>query len=253
MRWNDRPPPSRAWKGREGRSRYARSAEQDRAAGGRHRRMVDLGDGRFACASIELKVFLKTRRIRAYLRWSDKGRSPSRYVGEVDHNTRAANLAQAWQMASARGFLTDEAPPKGSWASSPAVRSVMRGNRGKDTRPEIKLRSLLHQSGLRYRVAARPLPYLRRTADVVFSKARVAVFLDGCFWHGCPEHHRPAKKNSEFWVNKIEGNQARDADTDRLLREAGWEPIRVWEHEDPTDAAERVAELVRARSASGSG
>lgn len=247
--WRDDSPPARAWRGRRGRSRKARTAEQDRAAGGHHRRIVDLGDERRACASIELKLLPNTRRIRAYLRWSDKGRSPAVYVGEVDRDTRAANLAQAWDMAAARGLLAEDPLPKDSWASSPAVRSTMQGNRGKDTKPEIQLRSLLHRAGLRYRVSVRPLPFLRRTADVVFPRARVAVFLDGCFWHGCPEHHRPAKKNSEFWINKIEGNRARDADTDRLLREAGWESIRIWEHEDPVIAAERVSRLVRERLA----
>jgi DNA mismatch endonuclease (patch repair protein) len=208
--WKDSPPPLRAWKGREERARDLLTAEQDRAAGGRHRRMIDLGDGRFACASIELKLLPKTRRIRAYLRWSDKGRSPAKYVGEVDHETRAKNLAQAWRMAAESGLLTESPLPKDSWASSHAVRSTMLGNRGRDTKPEMLLRSHLHRAGLRYRVSVRPIPQLRRTADVVFPKARVAVFLDGCFWHGCPEHHRPAKKNSEFCTAKIDGNRARD-------------------------------------------
>ncbi|GHE11397.1 hypothetical protein GCM10010339_71080 [Streptomyces alanosinicus] len=244
-RWKDKPPPARAWKGREGRSREALAAEQDRAASGRHRRMVDLGDGRFARASIELKVLPKTRRIRAYLRWSDKGRSPAEYVGEVAHETRGANLAQAWEMARDAGLLAEEPPPERSWATSPAVRSVMRGNRSRDTKPEIRLRSLLHRAGLRYRVGIRPLPQLRRTADVVFPKARVAVFVDGCFWHGCPEHHRPATKNIDFWREKIEGNRKRDAETDSLLRQAGWTVIRVWEHDDPVDAANRVIAVLR--------
>lgn len=246
-RWKAKPPPARAWKSRVGLSRSARSAEQDRAAGGRHRRMVDLEDGRFACASIELKLLPKTRRIRAYLRWSDKGRSPATYIGEVDHDTRAANLTQAWQIAADRGLTTEETPPSHSWASSPAVRSVMRGNRGRDTKPEIQLRSLLHRAGFRYRVSTRPVPQFRRTADIVFTKARVAVFLDGCFWHGCPTHHRPATKNSEFWARKVHDNQKRDRETDQRLNAEGWIAIRVWEHEDPIEAAERVGKIVRSR------
>jgi DNA mismatch endonuclease (patch repair protein) len=131
-------------------------------------------------------------------------------------------------------------PEAGSWASSPAVRSVMRGNKGRDTKPELALRSAVHALGMRYRVGIRPVPQVRRTADIVFTRAKVAVFLDGCFWHGCPEHHRPAQKNSGFWVAKIEGNKTRDADTDSRLREAGWQVIRVWEHEDPVAAARSI-------------
>ncbi|MCG5215515.1 very short patch repair endonuclease [Streptosporangium sp. KLBMP 9127] len=121
----------------------------------------------------------------------------------------------------------------------------MKGNRSKDTRPEIRLRTLLHKEGLRYRVATRPLPSLRRTADIVFPKAHVAVFVDGCYWHGCPEHHRSATINAKFWRDKIEKNRARDAETGRLLAEVGWTVIRVWEHEDPAEAARRVSAAVR--------
>lgn len=243
--WNQAPPSDRAWKGRPSRSRTAIAAEQDRAAGGRHRRLVDLGQGRVARASVELKVLPGTRRIRAYLRWSDSGKSPARYLGQVEHETRAENLAEGWRMAREKGLLTEEPVAEGSWASSSAVRASMRGNRNKDTKPELRLRSLLHQQGLRYRVATRPLPDLRRTADMVFSKAKVAVFVDGCYWHGCPQHLRPATVNAGFWSAKIEGNRARDAETDRLLREAGWTVVRVWEHEDPVQAAARVAGIVR--------
>lgn len=121
----------------------------------------------------------------------------------------------------------------------------MRGNKGRDTAPELRLRSILHRQGLRYRVSTRPLPELRRTADIVFTKVRVAVFVDGCFWHGCPEHLRPASRNPEFWREKIEANKSRDEETDRLLEEAGWTVVRVWEHEEPDAAARRVMEVVR--------
>jgi DNA mismatch endonuclease (patch repair protein) len=104
--------------------------------------------------------------------------------------------------------------------------------------------------GLRYRVAARPVAGLRRTADLVFPRIRVAVFLDGCFWHGCPEHHSLAKTNSDYWAEKLRRNRERDAETDRLLKEAGWSVIRVWEHEDPAEAALRVAEVVNRLRAS---
>lgn len=123
----------------------------------------------------------------------------------------------------------------------------MQANRGRDTKPELALRSAVHALGLRYRVSARPLPGLRRTADLVFIKARVAVFLDGCFWHGCPEHHTVATANARFWAAKVDSNIARDRDTDRRLEEAGWLSIRVWEHEDLDQAALRIENAVRER------
>ncbi|TNM26707.1 very short patch repair endonuclease [Streptomyces sedi] len=221
-------------------SRTVRSAEQDRAAGGRHGRVVVLDKERRATGSIALRVYRRTRRIRAYLRWSEQGRTRERYVGEVNRATRAANLVQAWAMARAAGLVRDEVLPAGSRASSTAVRAVMTANKGRDTKPERLLRSVLYRQGLRYRVNARPLPDLRRTADIVFLKARVAVFVDGCYWHGCPDHYRPANKRSDFWREKIQGNQIRDADTDARLREQGWTVVRVWEHESADAAAIKV-------------
>lgn len=134
-----------------------------------------------------------------------------------------------------------------SWASSDAVRASMRSNKGRDTKPELALRRAVHALGLRYRVAARPLPGVRRTADLVFSRAKVAVFVDGCFWHGCPEHHTVAATNAAFWAEKIRRTRERDVEINRLLSEAGWLSVRVWEHEDPHQAADRVARQVRAR------
>ncbi|MQT00113.1 very short patch repair endonuclease [Streptomyces jumonjinensis] len=137
-----------------------------------------------------------------------------------------------------------------SWASSEGVRASMRANRSRDTGPELALRRAVHGRGLRYRVAARPVKELRRTADLVFTKARVAVFLDGCFWHGCPEHHTGAVRNADYWAAKVEQNRNRAADTDRRLDEAGWTVVRVWEHENPLDAADRVeAAVIEARRA----
>ncbi len=122
----------------------------------------------------------------------------------------------------------------------------MRGNKGRDTSPELALRRAVHALGLRYFVSRRPLKSLRRTADLVFPKARVAVFLDGCFWHGCPVHHTVAKTNASFWAEKVDANRRRDAETNRLLQEAGWTALRVWEHEEVGQAAARVATVVRA-------
>ena len=130
----------------------------------------------------------------------------------------------------------------------------MRGNRGRDTRPEMRIRRAVHASGLRYRVGVRPIPSLRRTADLVFTRVRVAVFVDGCYWHGCPAHHRPARLNAEFWASKIAGNRRRDGETDARLREAGWTVVRIWEHEDADVGTARVrAAVAAARSSVDSG
>jgi len=119
----------------------------------------------------------------------------------------------------------------------------------RDTAPELALRRVLHRRGLRYYVHRRPLAGLRREADVVFPRARVAVFVDGCFWHGCPEHgRREHRTNGWYWPQKIERNRARDLDTDARLFAAGWEPVRVWEHEDPERAADRITDVAAARS-----
>jgi DNA mismatch endonuclease, patch repair protein len=252
-RWKDQLPQERAWKRSGGISPHV---EQDHAAGGRQRRFVALGNGQRARASIRLTVRVNNRRVRATLRWSDRGKTKEQYLGEVDHATRAENLAEAWRMACNAGHLIEpeqdeDSPSTSSWATSEATRAVMRGNRGRDTKPELLLRSLLHRRGLRYRVNCRPLADLRRTADVLFPKERVAVFVDGCFWHGCPEHHRPSTKNSAFWRDKIASNKRRDAETTSTLSTSGWAVIRVWEHEDPAEACDRVARVIAERRASG--
>ncbi|MFD0684062.1 very short patch repair endonuclease [Actinomadura fibrosa] len=123
----------------------------------------------------------------------------------------------------------------------------MKANRGRDTKPELALRRAVHALGLRYRVSIRPLPGVRRTADLVFTRAKVAVFLDGCFWHGCPDHHTKAATNAAYWADKVEKNRARDRGTDALLEAAGWVVVRIWEHENPREAALKVKAIVRAR------
>ena len=239
----------RAWKADQGTSP---AREQDTAAGGHDRRVIELRDGRTALASISLRVYKKTRRIRAYLRWSERGRTRETYLGEVDGETRDENLRSAWCFAHEQGLTAEShvhhkeargRPP----ATSVNVRASMQGNRGRDTNPELALRSRLHALGLRYRVSARPEPGVRRTADIVFTRARVAVFVDGCYWHGCPDHHRPARQNSKFWSEKIETNRQRDTDVNQLLSQAGWQVIRVWEHEDPDEVARRIDTAVRSR------
>lgn len=108
------------------------------------------------------------------------------------------------------------------------------------TAPETALRTELHRRGLRYFVDRAPLPGLRRRADLVFPRRKVAVYVDGCFWHCCPEHATYPKNNAEWWAEKLAGNVARDRDTDARLAAAGWLVVRVWEHEDSVAAADRV-------------
>lgn len=132
-----------------------------------------------------------------------------------------------------------------SWASSEAARRTMVANRSRDTAPEMRLRRAVHAMGLRYRVCRPPIPGVRRTGDLVFSRVRIVVFVDGCFWHGCAEHFQMPVANRGYWEPKISANRERDANTDALLQRAGWHSIRVWEHADVTAAAEGIAVLVR--------
>lgn len=130
-----------------------------------------------------------------------------------------------------------------SWASTPAVRRSMQSNRPRDTRPELVFRRALHAAGLRYRKHVRPLQGLRCEPDVVFTRIRLAVFFDGCFWHGCPEHRTvPPRSNAEWWSTKLANTRARDRRNDAALRAAGWEVLRIWEHEPTLDAVGRVIE-----------
>jgi DNA mismatch endonuclease (patch repair protein) len=131
------------------------------------------------------------------------------------------------------------------FASSDAARRRMQAQPRRDTAPELALRRALHRAGLRYRVDAPPLAGLRRRADLVFTRAQVAVFVDGCFWHGCDRHGRRAHQvNGWYWPEKIERNRRRDRDTDSRLAAAGWTVVRIWEHEEVADAAARVSGVV---------
>lgn len=124
----------------------------------------------------------------------------------------------------------------------------MRAIRRRDSRPERVLRSILHAMGLRYRVDyAIPIEGRKPRADIVFTRQRIAVFVDGCFWHGCPSHGGRPKKNANYWDAKIARNQERDADQTERLVGAGWTVIRAWEHEDPSAVAERIAHALRVR------
>jgi DNA mismatch endonuclease (patch repair protein) len=119
--------------------------------------------------------------------------------------------------------------------------------RQQGTDAEIALRSEPYRSDLRYRVGYEVLKKPRRVADVVFPGLKIAVFVDGCFWHGCPLHATWPKENAEFWRAKIETNRSRDADTDRRLTELGWVVVRVWTHELPADAACGISKIVKTR------
>jgi len=126
--------------------------------------------------------------------------------------------------------------------------------RRQGTAPELALRRAVHALGLRYRVHTAPVPGLRRKADLVFGQSRVAVFVDGCFWHGCPEHgQRGHAVNAWYWPEKIARNRERDEETNRLLAEAGWLVVRIWEHDinagEPslTGLAAKLASAVESR------
>lgn len=130
-------------------------------------------------------------------------------------------------------------------STDPRTSLRMSRQRSRDTEAEWTLRRLLHARGLRYRVDA-VLPGLpRRRADILFPRQRVAVFVDGCFWHGCPDHKTFPKTNAAWWAMKLARNVERDRETDAHLADLGWNVIRIWEHEDSELAADRVQAAVR--------
>ena len=123
----------------------------------------------------------------------------------------------------------------------------MRNTPTRDTPCELAIRRLLHARGFRYRVDYRVLPSLRRKADIVFTRSKLAVFVDGCFWHDCPDHGSAPKANAEWWRNKLDTTVRRDRETDELLRAAGWTVIRIWEHESPEEAVATIGQLLEGR------
>lgn len=134
---------------------------------------------------------------------------------------------------------------------SPGRRHALQQQRVKDTQPEILLRRALTARGLRYRLQRRLLEDKRRKTDIVFPGSRVAVDVRGCFWHGCPEHCRRGTANAAWWDAKLQGNMARDQETERRLEAAGWLVMVVWEHDDPEEAADRIKVAVDSRRPSG--
>ncbi|QWZ09233.1 very short patch repair endonuclease [Nocardioides panacis] len=124
------------------------------------------------------------------------------------------------------------------------TRSRMRAQGRRDTKPEIAIRRGLHALGYRFRVDYRPAPDLRCRGDIVFTKRRLVLFVDGCFWHGCPEHATSPKNNAEWWRAKLDANMARDRRADVALEERGWTVLRIWEHVPPCDAISLVVDAL---------
>lgn len=164
-----------------------------------------------------------------------------RFSGHLTSRFHASRIRPAMTETTS----SDWQPPDGSWASSAGNRRSMIGNRSRDTSPELAVRRLVHAAGLRYRVAVRPVADVRRTADLVFTRRRVAVFIDGCFWHGCPEHGTMPRTNASYWHDKLTGNIARDRDTDEQLRATGWQVLRFYEHTPTAEIATAVIDAVR--------
>lgn len=134
-----------------------------------------------------------------------------------------------------------------SYITSPGRSRNMSAIRRADTKPEVALRSALHRAGYRYRKDQRlDLGVARTRPDIVFTRARVAVFVDGCFWHACPQHGKPPTQNTGYWGPKLARNVERDRRNDEALTEAGWTVVRVWEHEPLTEAVAAVANALRA-------
>ncbi|MFB6513593.1 very short patch repair endonuclease [Streptomyces virginiae] len=129
--------------------------------------------------------------------------------------------------------------------SSPSVSARMSRQARRNTTPELAVRRLLHAAGLRYHLQVKVPGMPRRTIDIAFPGAKVAVFLDGCFWHGCPEHATQPKANAQWWREKLDKNMARDRETSELLAAAGWTVLRFWEHEAPEAVAARVIDARR--------
>lgn len=132
-------------------------------------------------------------------------------------------------------------------ASSETVRARMSKQRRRDTQPEVRVRRILHARGIRFRIDVRPEPDLRCKADILWRSLRLAVFVDGCFWHGCPDHATRPKANAEWWAHKLDGNRLRDRRTDSELAARGWMVLRFWEHEDSVAVADAICSHLEQR------
>lgn len=135
-------------------------------------------------------------------------------------------------------------------ASSPGTLASMRANRGRDTRPELAVRRILHAHGLRYRINMALDFDARRRADITFTRAKLIVFIDGCFWHGCPTHYTAPVTQAGFWAEKRAKNMARDQETTSRLEDEGWSVLRFWEHESPAAVAAAIEAMYNDRTVS---
>ena len=129
-------------------------------------------------------------------------------------------------------------------ASSEFVARRMRNTPTRDTPAELALRRALHSLGIRFRVDIRPEPTLRRRADVIFTRWKVAVFVDGCFWHGCPSHGTRPRTNADWWRDKLQATIDRDRDTTVKLEGMGWTVVRVWEHDSVDEGVRAVLDAL---------
>lgn len=120
----------------------------------------------------------------------------------------------------------------------------MRRVRRRDTTPEIAIRRELHRRGLRFRIDYK-IPAVRTRPDIAFVGRRTAIFVDGCFWHGCPEHGTLPKSNRAWWAEKLQANQERDRRSDRALADLGWKVLRFWEHDSASGVADMVEESLK--------
>jgi len=123
----------------------------------------------------------------------------------------------------------------------------MLGNKARNTKPELAVRRVLHATGLRYRVDMRPVRELRSRADIVFTKWKVAIYIDGCFWHGCPIHATVPKRNADYWVPKLQRNVERDRETTLRLESLGWVVLRFWEHENVDAVVHTISDQLASR------
>lgn len=139
-----------------------------------------------------------------------------------------------------------EGPEERPLPLSDVIRERMRNTARKDSGPELDLRRRLHAMGRRFYVDRSPIRGMRSRADLVFPKLRVAVFVDGCFWHGCPIHATAPKNNAGWWRAKLDSNRARDSRVTQQLIDGGWTVVRAWEHEDVAEAAARVVDALDA-------
>jgi DNA mismatch endonuclease (patch repair protein) len=154
---------------------------------------------------------------------------------EVDPRRPETSTSVRGVPAAGRSRRSSAPPP----ASNEVILQRMRSTKRRDTKPELALRSALHGLGLRFFVD-RPIGGTRRRADIVFPRDRLAIYVDGCYWHGCPVHGTTPKENRDWWIAKFAANRARDDDTVAKLCAAGWTVLRFWEHDDPAVAAGKI-------------